>query len=124
LPLSQLQLKGKVQLDLNLKQKIISNFPFSIGFAIAQRLGEEGASVVVSSRREKNVTKAVALLKSKNIKVHGTVCHVATAEDRAKLYAEAKEHFGGIDILVSNAAVCLIFALTVHILIAAFSGNT
>jgi dehydrogenase/reductase SDR family member 4 len=68
-------------------------------------LGEEGASVVISSRREKNVTKAVAALKAKNIKVHGTICHVASAEDRAKLFAEAKEKFGGIDILVSNAAV-------------------
>jgi dehydrogenase/reductase SDR family member 4 len=78
---------------------------FRIGLAIAQRLGEEGACVVVSSRKEQNVRQAVELLKSKNIKVHGTVCHVSNQEDRNKLYAEAQKQFGGIDILVSNAAV-------------------
>lgn len=36
--------------------------------------------------------------------MHGLVCHVANAEDRKKLFLEA-QNLGGLDILVSNAAV-------------------
>lgn len=35
----------------------------------------------------------------------GVKCHVGSAEDRHNLFAEAVKHFGGVDILVSNAAV-------------------
>lgn len=76
----------------------------SIGYAIAERLAQEGAKVVVSSRKAPNVERAVAQLKAKNLQVHGIKCHVGSAEDRKKLFAEAEKQFGGIDILVSNAA--------------------
>ena len=62
--------------------------------------------MVVSSRREKNVTEAVRKLHSEGLnKVTGIVCHVGNAEDRKKLFQEAVNKFGGVDILVSNAAV-------------------
>lgn len=81
-------------------------FYFSIGFAIAKSLAENGASVVVSSRRQKNVSEAVQKLQSEgHNKVTGIVCHVGNAEDRKKLFEEAVSKFGGVDILVSNAAV-------------------
>lgn len=37
--------------------------------------------------------------------VIGVKCHVGNAEDRQNLFAEAVKQFGGVDILVSNAAV-------------------
>ncbi|TRY57462.1 hypothetical protein DNTS_014215 [Danionella cerebrum] len=55
-------------------------------------LGQRGAHVVVSSRRQSNVDKAVSLLRDKNIQVVGTTCNTV-------------EQYGGVDILVSNAAV-------------------
>lgn len=58
---------------------------FRIGFAIARRLGEDGAKVVVSSRKQKNVDKAVDVLKKENLDVCGIVCHVGKKEDRTKL---------------------------------------
>jgi len=75
-----------------------------IGFAIARRLAREGAKVVVSSRKEQNVEKAVNELNKEGLNVTGVVCHVAKAEDRKKLFI-ASEKLGGLDILVSNAAV-------------------
>ena len=56
-----------------------------IGLAAAQALGKKGASVVVSSRRQGNVDRAVALLQSQNIQVTGTTCNVGDGEDRQKL---------------------------------------
>ncbi|KAM8783700.1 dehydrogenase/reductase SDR family member 4 isoform 2-T2 [Rhynchonycteris naso] len=76
-----------------------------IGFAIAQRLAQDGAHVVVSSRKQQNVDRAVAALRGEGLSVTGTVCHVGKAEDREQLVATAVKLHGGIDILVSNAAV-------------------
>ncbi|KOB71892.1 Short-chain dehydrogenase, partial [Operophtera brumata] len=78
------RLKGKVA--------IVTASTEGIGYAIAQRLGSEGAAVVISSRKEANVEKAVKSLQNEGITVEGVVCH-------------ATKKFGGLDILVSNAAV-------------------
>lgn len=91
------RLKGKVA--------IITASTEGIGFAIAERLAADGASVVVSSRKESNVTNAVKKLKASGYSVSGVVCHVSKAPDRERLIKEAQDKFGGIDILVSNAAV-------------------
>lgn len=83
-----------------------------IGLAAAQALGKKGAHVVVSSRRQANVDKAVALLQSQSIQVTGTTCNVGKAEDREKLVALTLQKYGGVDILVSNAAVNPFFGNT------------
>lgn len=61
-------------------------YNFSIGYAIAQRLGQEGASVIISSRKENNVENAVKNLRSEGITVEGVVCHVGNADQRKKLF--------------------------------------
>ncbi|XP_069490027.1 dehydrogenase/reductase SDR family member 4-like isoform X1 [Ambystoma mexicanum] len=76
-----------------------------IGLAIARRLAQDGAHVVVSSRKKANVDRTVEELRAENLSVSGVVCHVGKEEDRQRLVATAVEQFGGIDILVSNAAV-------------------
>lgn len=75
-----------------------------IGLAIAERLGREGAAVVISSRKQKNVDDAVEGLRAKGITVVGAVCHVSIAEQRKNLIDTAVKNFGHIDIVVSNAA--------------------
>jgi len=75
-----------------------------IGLAIAERLGLEGAAVVISSRKQKNVDDAVKGLKAKGITAVGAVCHVSDAQQRKSLIDTAVKNFGHIDILVSNAA--------------------
>lgn len=95
--MSQSSLAGKVA--------IVTASTDGIGLAAAQALGQRGAHVVVSSRRKANVDKAVALLQSQNIQVTGTTCNVGIEEDREKLVQTTVEQYGGIDILVSNAAV-------------------
>ncbi|XP_055147715.1 dehydrogenase/reductase SDR family member 4 isoform X3 [Symphalangus syndactylus] len=58
-----------------------------IGFAIARRLAQDGAHVVVSSRKQQNVDQAVATLQGEGLSVTGTLCHVGKAEDRERLVA-------------------------------------
>lgn len=95
--MSQSSLAGKVA--------IVTASTDGIGLAAAQALGKRGAHVVVSSRGQANVDKAVALLQSQSIQVTGTTCNVGKGEDREKLVQTTLDQCGGIDILVSNAAV-------------------
>ncbi|XP_016061250.1 PREDICTED: dehydrogenase/reductase SDR family member 2, mitochondrial-like [Miniopterus natalensis] len=76
-----------------------------IGFAISRRLAQDGAHVVVSSRKQQNVDRAVAELQGEGLSVSGTVCHVGKAEDRERLAALALRHCGVVDILVCVAGV-------------------
>lgn len=87
------------------KVAIVTASTEGIGFAIAKRLAEDGASVVVSSRKKDNVDKAVEKIKSVSDNVCGIPCHVGKAEDRQRLLDFAVAKYGGIDILISNAAV-------------------
>ena len=95
-----------------------------IGLGIAESLAKHGASVMISSRKEANVEAAVAKLRAEgHQEVAGTVCHVGKPGDRHNLLQvkssydlsqlhilyfptqETVNRFGGLDILVSNAAV-------------------
>jgi len=91
--------------NLQGKVAVVTASTDGIGFAIARRLARDGASVVVSSRKEDNVKKAVDELQKEGLKVLGVPCHVGNADQRAALLKTAEEKFGGLDILVSNAAV-------------------
>ncbi|KAJ4830655.1 hypothetical protein Tsubulata_033951 [Turnera subulata] len=87
------------------KVAIVTASTQGIGFAIAERLGLEGASVVISSRKQKNVEEAVEKLKAKGIgQVLGVVCHVSNPQHRKNLILQTVEKFGKIDVVVSNAA--------------------
>lgn len=85
---------------------------YRIGLAIAKRLAQDGAKVMISSRKDKNVQNALQDLNSSGIpkdQLKGVVCHVGSREDRTKLLEKTVSDFGGIDILVSNAAVNPVF---------------
>ncbi|MBA0663308.1 hypothetical protein Goklo_003429 [Gossypium klotzschianum] len=86
------------------KVAIVTASTQGIGFSIAERLGLEGAAVVVSSRKQKNVDEAVEKLKNKGIQVLGVVCQVSNAQQRKDLINKTVEKYGKIDVVVSNAA--------------------
>jgi dehydrogenase/reductase SDR family protein 4 len=86
------------------KVAIVTASTQGIGFSIAERLGLEGASVVVSSRRQKNVDEAVESLRARGIEVLGVVCHVSNAQQRKNLIDKTLQRYGKIDVIVSNAA--------------------
>uniref|UniRef100_UPI00358FEC3B dehydrogenase/reductase SDR family member 4-like isoform X2 n=1 Tax=Myxine glutinosa TaxID=7769 RepID=UPI00358FEC3B len=76
-----------------------------IGYSVARRLAFDGASVMVSSRKESNVSRAVQTLLNQGLNVAGTVCHAGQEEDRARLLEKTQHTFGGIDIVVCNVAI-------------------
>jgi len=93
--------------DLTDKVAIVTASSDGIGLAIAKRLANDGAKVMISSRKEKNVQRALEELHGAGLpkdRVRGVVCHVGSQVDREKLIDATLSNFGGVDILVSNAA--------------------
>ncbi|KAK7262115.1 hypothetical protein RJT34_29675 [Clitoria ternatea] len=86
------------------KVAIVTASTQGIGFAIAERLGLEGASVVISSRKQQNVDAAAEKLRAKGIEVLAVVCHVSNAQQRKDLIDKTVQKYGKIDVVVSNAA--------------------
>ncbi|MEE6504585.1 hypothetical protein FKM82_005254 [Ascaphus truei] len=78
---------------------------YGIGLAIARRLAQDGATVLLNSRKQENVDKAMRELTEEGLNVSGTTCHVGRAEDRERLVETALQRYGKINILVCNAAV-------------------
>ena len=76
-----------------------------IGLAIARSLAQEGAHVVICSRRKANVDNALLTLRSENLSVSGMPCHVGKADERAALLEKVKSEHSRIDILVCNAGM-------------------
>lgn len=86
------------------KIAVITGSTQGIGLETARRFAQEGAKVIISSRKQKNVDDALKTLHNEGLDVKGLVCHVAKQEDRRRLLYEA-EQLGGIDIIFQNAGV-------------------
>lgn len=87
------------------KVALVTAATAGIGLGIAQRLGEEGAKVVICSRKQNNVDDTLNALKEKGIECTGCVCHVGNRQHLQKFVQLAIDTYGQIDVLVSNAAV-------------------
>uniref|UniRef100_A0AC35TUM6 Dehydrogenase/reductase SDR family member 4 n=1 Tax=Rhabditophanes sp. KR3021 TaxID=114890 RepID=A0AC35TUM6_9BILA len=92
------------------KVAIVTAATKGIGLAIAERLGVEGASVVISSRSQENVNESLVYLRGRGVKkVEGMVCHVAKDDHRKALIDFTLSKFGRIDILINNHGINPVF---------------
>ena len=88
------------------KVAIVTGGTRGIGKAIAQALLEDGAQVMVASRHEVDVKGSVDLLKKKaGARINGIACDVRDYGQVQRLIEFTVKQFGGVDILVNNAAV-------------------
>jgi NADP-dependent 3-hydroxy acid dehydrogenase YdfG len=98
------------------KVAVITASTQGIGFAIARRLALEGAAVVISSRKQKNVDEAVAKLKAEGLDVFGLACHVSFADQRANLIKST------IDVRIWKLPI-LLLALLLHFVLTLAQEN-
>ena len=82
------------------KIAVITGGSSGIGLATAKRFVEEGAHVVITGRREKELKEAAAFIRRNVTTFAGDVSRL---EDLDRLYAVVKEKHGHIDILFANA---------------------
>jgi NAD(P)-dependent dehydrogenase (short-subunit alcohol dehydrogenase family) len=92
--------KGVIMGKLEGKVAVITGGNSGIGLATAKRFVEEGAHVVITGRREKELKEAAAFIKRNVTTVTGDVTRL---EDLDRLYAVLKEKHGHIDVLFVNA---------------------
>ena len=86
------------------KIAVITGGARGIGFAIAERLLAEGATVAFCAFRQESVDRAVAAL-SPQERVLGMVADVSKLDDVRSFIKVVAQRFGGIDVLVNNAGI-------------------
>ena len=90
--------------DLDGKIAFVSGASRGIGAAIAQLLAQQGAHVIVSSRRIESCEEVVATITAAGGKATAMACHIGEMEQISAVFAQIREQFGRLDILVNNAA--------------------
>ncbi|ELT95091.1 hypothetical protein CAPTEDRAFT_202978 [Capitella teleta] len=74
------------------KVAMVTSSSKGIGLATARRLARKGAKVILSSRNEANVNRAVSQLKNEGLgSVYGMVCHVGNPDQVDYLFHEVSE---------------------------------
>ena len=91
--------------DLSGKVAIVTGSSKGIGRSIALGLAENGAKVVVSSRKQEAVDHVAEAFRAKGLSAIGIACHIGDGEQRKSLVEKTMETYGRIDVLVNNAAI-------------------
>ena len=84
---------------------LITGSSRGIGRAIAERMAQAGARVVVSSRKQDACEEVVKAIRDAGGEAIAVPCNISTKPELETLVARTREAFGKIDILVCNAAV-------------------
>jgi dehydrogenase/reductase SDR family protein 4 len=93
-----------MKLDLTGKVALVTGASKGIGEAIAHALAAAGASVVVNSRKQEEIDQVVADIIANGGTSTAIAGNVGKELDAQNLIAKTIETYGGIDILVNNAA--------------------
>jgi NAD(P)-dependent dehydrogenase (short-subunit alcohol dehydrogenase family) len=97
------EISGKL-FDLTGRVAVVTGASRGIGEAIARALAAAGARVVLASRKLEGLQAVADSIQANGGEAFAVACHTGRAADAEALAARAEEAFGGMDILVNNAA--------------------
>lgn len=75
-----------------------------IGFAAARLMGEAGHRVILTARKRDDAEARSAALRAEGIDAHALALDVTDAASVAAAAREVSERFGGLDVVINNAA--------------------
>ncbi|MEE8046925.1 MAG: SDR family NAD(P)-dependent oxidoreductase [Dehalococcoidia bacterium] len=87
------------------KTALVTGASKGIGKAIAIAFGEAGANVVATARTASEIEDVTARIRSSGSNALGVIADLGVESDIDKLADTAIAEFGGVDILVNNAAI-------------------
>lgn len=90
--------------DLSGRLALVSGASRGIGESIARLLAEQGARVIVSSRKLEDCEAVAASIREGGGEAEAMACNVGRLEDIAALFGAVRERHGRLDILVNNGA--------------------
>lgn len=104
-----------MEISLANKVAVVTGASSGIGLAITKRYLECGAAGIIAVFRRKTIPREIEEVRSSFpenlVIVNGDVAEEQTAIEYTKI---AEEHFGRLDVLVSNAAISIVKALHLH----------
>ncbi|HOZ48688.1 MAG TPA: SDR family oxidoreductase [Candidatus Hydrogenedentes bacterium] len=83
---------------------IISGTSRGIGVGIARVLGAQRMRLVLSARSEESGRDVAAMLVEAGVDCHWITADLSAADDAQRVLDEAVNRYGGVDVLVNNAA--------------------
>lgn len=98
-----MSISNKFRLDN--KVAIVTGASKGIGKAIAKALGQQGAKVVIVSRKQEAVDETAKEFLAEGIEALGIAAHMGNMDQIKNMVNQTVKHFGGIDIIVNNAAI-------------------
>lgn len=90
--------------DVEDKVAIVTGASRGIGLSIAQMLATAGAKVVLSSRKQEALDECAAEIRDADGDVLAVAAHTGQKDTLNALVETTVEHYGGVDILINNAA--------------------
>ena len=90
--------------DLNGRVALVTGASRGIGEATARLLAEQGAHVIISSRKQEDLDKVAAAITAAGGKATAIAAHQGESAALKNLMEEISGQFGRLDILVNNAA--------------------
>lgn len=96
-------IQNKFRLDN--KVAIITGASKGIGKAIAKALGQQGAKIIIASRKQEAVDETAKEFSAEGIEAIGIAAHMGDRLQIKNLVEQTVKVFDGIDIIVNNAAI-------------------
>ena len=90
--------------DLNGKVALVTGASRGIGESAAKLLAEQGAHVIVSSRKVESCQSVVAQISDAGGSAEALACHIGDMENIQATFGAIQAKHGKLDILVNNAA--------------------
>jgi NAD(P)-dependent dehydrogenase (short-subunit alcohol dehydrogenase family) len=91
--------------DLTGKVALVTGGSRGLGLEMATALGEAGARVVITARREQWLTPATEGLRAQGLRAEATTCDVSNPDEVNATVRAALDRFGRLDILINNAGI-------------------
>ena len=91
-----------MELGLSKRVALVCGASKGIGYACAEEFAREGASVAIVARDGNSVAAAAAKLSKNGANIFPIIADLSTSEGTAATVAKVLEHYGRVDVLVTN----------------------